>query len=202
MKNFNPYFSEKTKDGEKVYDISSRLVKDRVIFLDCELDEEIGNNIVSLLFLLDRESDDPISFWINSPGGSLSELFAIYDMMHRIKAPIKTVCIGEAYSAAAVILAAGTKGMRYAMPHSRIMIHEVQVVGLQGSSSEIEAGTKETNILQGHLTEMLARHTGNKKSKVKRDIKLDRYMSAEEAVKYGIVDSLLPYKKEIPELIK
>ena len=126
--NLNPIFFEKTKDGEKMYDVSSRLVKDRVLYLDCEIDQEMTSQITSLLFLLDREDDNKkISLWINSPGGDAQGFFAIYDMINRIKAPVQTVCIGEACSASAILLASGTPGMRYAMPSSRVMIHQIQV---------------------------------------------------------------------------
>jgi ATP-dependent Clp protease protease subunit len=204
IKNLNPVFIEKTKDGERMYDISSRLIKDRVIYLDCEIDSEVSSQIVSLLFLLDREdSEKPISLWLSSPGGCVSGLFAIYDMMHRIKAPVKTVCIGEVCSAAAILLAAGTPGKRFAMPNSRVMIHQVQVEGIGGSNAELEISTKEIKSVQEYLTEILARHTGHTKAKIKRDTKLDRYMSATEAKDYGLIDKILPVsKKPLPLLTK
>lgn len=200
--NTNPIFIEKTKDGERIYDISSRLLKDRVIFLDSEIDQEVASNIVALLFLLDRESSEPISLWINSNGGILEGLFAIYDMMQRIKCPVKTICVGEACSAAAVLLAAGSKGIRFAMPNSRIMIHQIQINGMEGTNAEIEVSAKELKKLQSLLTETIARHTGNSVVKIKRDIKLDKYLSAKEAIEYGLIDKLLIPSKEIPELKK
>lgn len=201
--NLNPIFFEKTKDGEKMYDVSSRLMKDRVIFLDCEIDDEVASEIVSLIFLLDREDEEKkIKLWINSPGGCAQGLFAIYDMIQRVKAPIETVCIGEASSAAAILLAAGTVGLRYAMPNSRIMIHQVQVSGLEGSNAEIEISTKELKDMQNRLTEILARHTGHTKAKISKDTKMDKYMSAEMAVEYGLIDKVLPPVKKQPELVK
>ena len=200
--NLNPIFWEKTKDGERMYDISSRLVKDRVIFLDGEIDDEITSNVVSLLFLLDREDESPISLWINSGGGAVQGFLAIYDMMQRIKAPVKTVCIGEASSAAAILLASGSQGMRFAMPNSRIMIHQIQVDGIGGSNAEVEIDTREIRALQDHLTEILARHTCHTKAKIKRDTKMDKYMSAKEAIEYGLVDKILPPAKSQPELLK
>ena len=201
--NLNPIFFEKTKDGERMYDVSSRLIKDRVIYLDCEIDQEITSQVTSLLFLLDREDDlAKISLWINSPGGIVQGFFAIYDMIQRIKAPVQTVCVGEASSAAAILLASGTPGMRYAMSNARIMIHQIQVEGLGGSNAEIEIGTKELKAMQDHLTEILARHTGHTKTKVKRDTKMDKYMSAQAAVDYGLVDKILPSVKKQPELLK
>ncbi len=148
--NLNPIFFEKTKDGEAMYDVSSRLVKDRVIYIDCEIDEEIAAQVTALLFLLDREADDkPIKMWINSPGGDLTGFFAIYDMMHRVRAPIRTVCVGQACSASALLLASGSPGMRYVMPNSRIMIHQIQIGGLEGSNAEIEV----TALLASHHRE-------------------------------------------------
>jgi ATP-dependent Clp protease protease subunit len=201
--NLNPIFFEKTKDGERIYDVSSMLMKDRVIFLDCEIDEEITSQITSLIFLLDRESqEEEIKLWINSPGGLAQGFFAIYDMIQRVKAPVKTVCIGEASSAAAILLAAGSPGLRYAMPNSRIMIHQIQVDGLAGSNAEIEIGTKELKEVQDRLTEILARHTGRTKAKVKRDTKMDKFMSATDALEYGLIDKIITPAKQQPELIK
>lgn len=201
--NLNPIFFEKTKDGERMYDVSSRLVKDRTLFLDCEIDQELTSQVTSLLFLLDREdSEKKISLWINSPGGLLTGFMAIYDMMQRIKAPVQTVCMGEACSAASILLAAGSPGLRYCMPNSRVMIHQIQVDGLGGSNAEIEINTKELREVQDKLTEILARHTGHTKAKIKRDTKLDKWFSAEAAVEYGIVDQILTPTKKQPELIK
>jgi ATP-dependent Clp protease, protease subunit len=201
--NLNPIFFEKTKDGERMYDVSARLVMDRVIYLDCEIDSEITAQVTSLLFLLDREdSEKKISFWINSPGGLLQGFFAIYDMMHRIKAPVQTVCVGEACSAAAILLAAGSPGLRYCMPNSRVMIHQIQVGGLEGSNTEIEIETRELKAQQDVLTDILARHSGHTKTKIKNDTKMDKWMNAQAAVDYGIVDKILPAYKEVPELIK
>jgi ATP-dependent Clp protease protease subunit len=204
IKNLNPVFIEKTKDGERMYDVSSRLIKDRVIYLDCEINDEIASQIVALLFLLDRESSEKIiSLWISSPGGCVSGLFAIYDMMNRIKAPIKTVCIGEVCSAASIILASGSIGKRFAMPNSRIMIHQIQVEGIGGSNTELEISAKEIKSIQDYLTEILARHTGHTKAKIKRDTKLDKFMSAKEAKEYGIIDHILPFSKpQLPLLTK
>jgi ATP-dependent Clp protease protease subunit len=174
-----------------------------VIYLDCEIDEEITSEITSLIFLLDRENgDQKIKLWINSPGGLAQGFFAIYDMIQRVKAPVETVCIGEASSASAILLASGSEGMRYAMPNARIMIHQIQVEGLAGSNAEIEIGTKELKELQDRLTEILARHTGHTKAKIKRDTKMDKYLSAAEALEYGLIDKILPSAKKQPELLK
>ena len=208
--NLNPIFIEKTKDGETMYDLSSRMIKDRVIYLDCEIDDEVTSQITSLLFLLDREArseeksnkkSEPITFWINSPGGDVTGLFAIYDMMQRIHCDIITICVGAASSAAAILLSAGSPGMRYIQPHGRVMIHQIQVGGLSGSNTEIEIEAGELKIINNSLIEILARHCGRTRAKVKRDTKLDKYLSAQEAVDYGIVDHILPAYKKSPELI-
>ena len=204
MSNLNPIFFEKTKDGERVYDVSSRLIKDRVIFVDTEIDQEVASNITSLLFLLNHENEKrEIQLWINSPGGSVQGLFAIYDMIYyRIKAPVHTICIGEACSAAAILLAAGTKGKRFCTPNAKVMIHQIQVDGIGGSNAEVEINTKELKKVQERLTEILARHTSHTKAKIKRDTKMDRWMSAEEAKAYGIIDFIFPSTRNVPDLLK
>lgn len=196
----NPLFYEKTKDGEQMYDISSRLVKDRRIFLNCEIDDDVASTIVSLIYLLDKENKkEKINIWINSPGGCLEGLLAIYDIMNYVEAPICTVCMSQAASAAAVILAAGTPGMRYVMPNSEVMIHQIQT-GFDGSTPQIETKTKELKRRQNVLNEILARHTGQTIAKIKRDTTNDKFMTAQEAVDYGLADNIWQPKKKIPEL--
>jgi ATP-dependent Clp protease protease subunit len=174
----------------------SRLLQDRIIFLDSEIVPSIASKIVSQLFCLDKEdSTKPIELWIMSPGGSVESFFAIYDMMNFIKSPIKTVCVGEACSAAAMLLAAGTKGMRFLMPNSRVMIHQIQMDDIGGSNAEIEIETKELKQIQNSLTELLSRHTGKAKSKINRDTKMDKYLSAKDAIAYGLADEILPSNK-------
>jgi ATP-dependent Clp protease, protease subunit len=200
---FNPVFYEKTKDGEVMFDVPSRLLKDRVIFLDREITDNVASTIASLMYLLDREDqEEPISLWINSPGGGISDCFAIYDMMYRVKAPIRTVCVGAASSCAALLLSAGTKGERFCMSHSRVMIHDVQISNLGGSGSDIDVETKEINSLRNMFNEIMARHTGQTLSKIKRDVQRDYYMSAEQAKEYGVVDKIMPNSKskKIPQL--
>ena len=204
MTNLNPIFFEKTKDGERVYDVSSRLIKDRILFIDTEIDQEVASQITSLLFLLNHENDKKdIQLWINSPGGSVQGLFAIYDMIYyHIKAPVHTICIGEACSAAAILLAAGTKGKRCCTPNAKVMIHQIQVDGIGGSNAEVEIDTKELKKVQERLTEILARHTYHTKAKIKRDTKMNRWMTAEEAKAYGIVDVIFPCTRKVPDLLK
>lgn len=196
--NLNPIF----KDNESMYDVSSILLKDRILFLDCEIDQEITSWITSMLFLLDREdSKDKISLWISSPGGIVQGFFAIYDMIQRIQAPVQTICMGEACSAAAILLAAGTPGLRYCMLNSRVMIHQIQIDGLGGSNAEVELNAKELKEVQEQLTDILSRHTGHTKAKIKKDTKMDKWFSAKNAVDYGLVDHILMPTKQIPELI-
>lgn len=201
VSNINPIFFEKTKDGDQIWDIPSRLVKDRIIFLNGEITSENASNLSALLFLLNRESSDKlISLWIDSPGGDAQGFFAIYDMMQRIECPIRTICTGQASSAAAILLAAGTPGQRYAAPHSRIMIHQIQADGIGGSGTEVEIETKEIKKIKKEITETLARHTGQTVAKIKRDTVHDRYMSANDAIAYGIIDKVFGPKKQLPEL--
>jgi len=204
VKNLTPMVYEKTSDGEVFYDIFSRLIKERIIFLTEAIDAEVASTIAATLFFLDhQDSDEDISLYINSPGGAVDEgLFVIYDMMQLIKAPIKTVCIGEAMSAAALILASGTKGKRYALPNSKIMIHQVQVDGVGGTGTDVMNQAKSIKELKKRLTELLARHCNQSYRKVYADCELDKFMTAEEALEYGIIDSILQPSKEIPPLIK
>lgn len=204
IKNLTPMVYEKTTDGEVFYDIYSRLIKERIIFLTEAIDAEVASTIAATLFFLDhQDSEEDISLYINSPGGAVEEgLFVIYDMMQLIKAPIKTVCIGEAMSAAALILASGTKGKRYALPNSKIMIHQVQVDGVGGTGTDVMNQVKTIKETKKRLTELLARHCGQPYRKVYSDCEVDKYMTAEEALEYGIIDNILQPNKQIPELTK
>lgn len=197
----NPLFYEKTKDGEMLQDVYARLIKDRVIFLNEEIEPEAAGIICALMFLMDTEnSEKPISLWIQSPGGDVNSFFAIYDMMQLVKAPIKTVCIGSASSAAAMLLASGTQGLRYATPNSTIMIHQIQVDGIRGSGTEIEIESKELKKIKDRLNSILARHTGKTVAKIKRDCEHDNYFDAQAAMEYGIIDHVLGPTKTLPEI--
>jgi len=200
----NPVIIEKTKNGEVHYDIYSRLIKDRIIFLHEEINAEVASTIVAtLLYLNLKDNDEAISIYINSPGGTVTNgLFTIYDTIQRIEAPVETVCVGEAYSAAAVILAAGEKGRRKAYPNSKIMIHNIQVSGMWGDTKDIMREAKLVSDENKNLLEVLARHSGNTLNKVTRDCNKDFYMTAQEAKEYGIIDEILVPKKKIPKLIK
>ena len=185
------------------FDIYVTLAKERSLFLIGELEAEIANELVALLFWLDKQSSEEITVYINSGGGTIPDgLHALYDTFQFIKSPVRTICIGEAHSSAAILLASGSKGRRFAYPNSEIMIHTVQVSDVSGSQSELEEESKRTKKLNAHLMEMIARHTGQSLRKVKRDCQEDKYMTAQEALEYGIIDEILKPTKEIPELKK
>ncbi len=186
-----PYVTEQTSRGERTYDIFSRLLKDRIIFLGTPIDDTVANLIMAQLLHL--ESDDPdkdVFLYINSPGGSITSLFAIYDTMQYIKPDVNTVCMGMAASAAAVILAGGAKGKRFALPHARIMLHQPSG-GAQGQASDIEIQARLIMQMREQLNQILADHTGQDVEKVATDTERDYWMLAEEAKTYGIVDEVL-----------
>ena len=186
-----PMVVEQTARGERAYDIYSRLLKDRIIFIGTPIDTDMSNLIVAqMLFLAKEDPDKDIDLYINSPGGYVRAGLAIYDTMQFIKPDIATWCIGEAMSMSALILAGGAKGKRYALPNARIMIHQGSA-GFQGSPSDIDIQAREVLRYKKLLTEVIAKHTGQPIEKVEKDIDRDYYMSAEEAQQYGIVDTVL-----------
>jgi len=190
-----PMVVEQTGRGERSYDIYSRLLKERVIFLGMGIDDAVSNLIIAqLLFLQSEDSEKPISLYINSPGGIVTAGMAIYDTMQFIKCPIWTYCVGQAASMAAVLLAAGEKGKRFALPNSRIMIHQ-PMGGAQGQATDIGIQAKEILRMKQRLNEILAHHTGQAVETVERDTDRDYFMSAEESVKYGLVDEVITKKK-------
>lgn len=185
-----PLIFEKTKDGSGfLFDVFSRLSKDRIIFLYDEIDSEVATSIAATLLLLDSQSQDkPIQLFINSPGGTVDDgLFTIYDMINYIKAPVHTVCIGTAYSAAALILAAGVKGERRILPNATVMIHEVRS-GVGGNSTDIQRDAKQIGLLNENLMKKIAEHTGQNINKIKELCKHDEYFNAKEAKEFGLVD--------------
>ena len=189
-----PTVLEKTPNGERAYDIWSRLLKDRIIFLGSDVDDHIVNLIIAQMLFLDKEDKDaPIEFYINSPGGSVSAGLALYDVMHTINAPVNTTCVGLAASMGAVLLAGGT-GIRSSLPHSRIMIHQVSS-GFRGTAADINIQAKETNKLYDQLLNILSNHTKQTIQKLKKDCDRDYYMSAIEAKEYGLIDSVIETKK-------
>ncbi|MBN8526139.1 MAG: ATP-dependent Clp endopeptidase proteolytic subunit ClpP [Planctomycetes bacterium] len=186
-----PYVIEKDSRGERTYDIYSRLLKDRIIFLGEPIDDFVANVVVAqLLFLQSQKRDADITLYINSPGGVISSGFAIYDTMQYLTCDVATVCIGQAASMGAFLLAAGTKGKRFALPHSRIMIHQ-PMGGTQGQASDIEIQARELIRLKKELNRILADTTGKPLDRVAKDTERDHYMSAEEACAYGIVDKVV-----------
>lgn len=191
-----PMVIEQSGRGERAYDIYSRLLKERVVFLVGPVTEVTANLIVAqLLFLESENPDKDISFYINSPGGSVSAGLAIYDTMQFIKPQVSTLCVGQAASMGSFLLAAGAKGKRYCLPNSRVMIHQ-PMGGFQGQASDIEIHAKEILYLKGRLNELLARHTGQTIETIERDTDRDNFLSAERAVQYGIVDQVLTSRTE------
>src|SRR5436853_6786118 len=186
-----PMVIEQSGRGERAYDIYSRLLKERVVFLVGPVTEMTANLIVAqLLFLESENPEKDISFYINSPGGSVSAGLAVYDTMQFIKPDVSTLCVGQAASMGALLLAAGAKGKRFALPNSRVMIHQ-PMGGFQGQASDIEIHAKEILYLKARLIEILAKHTGQKIETIEKDTDRDFFMGAQDAVKYGIVDKVL-----------
>ena len=186
-----PTVVEQTNRGERAFDLYSRLLKENIVFLGTPIDDTVANLICAQLLHLESENPDrDISLYINSPGGDINSLFAIYDTMQYIKPDITTICFGQAASAAAVLLAAGTKGKRLALPHSRILIHQ-PYAGAEGQVSDIELASREIQRLKTQLEEVLARHTGQSAEKVHDDTDRDFVMTAAEARDYGIIDEVI-----------
>jgi ATP-dependent Clp protease protease subunit len=186
-----PTVFEQTSRGERYFDIYSRLLKDRIIFLGTPIDDTIANLIMAQLLHLESEDPDKDLFiYINSPGGSITSLFAIYDTMQYIKPDVNTVCMGMAASAAAVILAGGAHGKRYALPHARVMLHQPHG-GAQGQASDIEIQAKLIVQMREQLNEILAHHTGKELEKITHDTDRDYWMLADEAKEYGVIDGIL-----------
>jgi ATP-dependent Clp protease protease subunit len=186
-----PYVVEQTGRGERSYDIYSRLLKDRIIMLSGEVNDQVASSIVAqLLFLEAQDPDKDIYFYINSPGGVITSGLSMFDTMNYIKPDIVTICIGQAASMGAFLLASGTKGKRYALPHSRIMIHQPSG-GAQGQSTDIQIQAQEIQRLKDTLNEILAEKTGKKAKQIEKDTERDNFMSAKEAVEYGLIDKVL-----------
>ena len=186
-----PYVIEQTGRGERSYDIYSRLLKDRIIMLSGEVNDAVASSIVAqLLFLEAQDPDKDIYFYINSPGGVITSGLSIFDTMHYIKPDIVTICIGQAATMGAFLLASGTQGKRYALPHARIMIHQ-PLGGAQGQATDIQIQAKEIQRLKETLNEILAEKTGKKLKTIEKDTDRDFFMSSEEAVAYGLIDKVL-----------
>ncbi len=190
-----PYVVENKGKGERIYDIFTKLLSERIVFLGWPIDDEISNIIVAqLLFLESEDPEKDISIYINTPGGSVNPGLAIYDTMQYVKPDITTICIGTAASMGAIILAGGTKNKRFALPHSRIMIHQPWG-GTEGTARDIEIRTKELLTIKDQLNTILSLHTGQDKEKIERDTDRDLFMSSEDAVEYGIIDKVIEHQK-------
>ena len=186
-----PIVIEQTGRGERAYDIYSRLLKDRIILLGSPIDDDVANLIIAqLLFLESQDPDKEIHFYINSPGGSVTAGLAIYDTMQYIKAPVCTYCVGQAASMAAVLLAAGEKGKRYALPHARVLIHQ-PLGGFQGQATEVEIHAREILRIRRVINKILAFHTSQPLKKIEEDTERDFYMDSKEAKEYGIIDQVI-----------
>jgi len=186
-----PIVIEKSPMGERGYDIYSRLLKDRVIFLGEPIDDAVVNTVIAQLLFLDAEnSREEIKIYINSPGGSVTAALALYDTIQHVKAGISTICIGQAASAAAVLLAAGKKGKRFSLPNARVLIHQV-MGGAEGQQKDIVIAANEITRIKNQLNQILAKHTGQQVKKIETDTDRDFWMTAEEAKKYGIVDKII-----------
>jgi ATP-dependent Clp protease, protease subunit len=197
---YPPYVIERSPRGERSYDIFSRLLMDRIIFLGTPVNDDVANIIIAQLLFLEADNPDrDIFLYINSPGGSVSAGLAIYDTMQYLKSPVNTICMGLAASMGAFLLAGGRKGKRSALPHSRIMIHQPSQQGGGGTASDIEIQAKEILYLRGKLNELWTKHTGQPLERIERDTDRDRYLSADEAQDYGIVDNVISHRGEVIE---
>ena len=196
---YPPYVIERSQRGERSYDIFSRLLMDRIIFMGTPINDDVSNIIIAQLLFL--EADNPereVSIYINSPGGSVSAGLAIYDTIQYMKAPVSTICMGLAASMGAFLLAAGRPGRRLALPHSRIMIHQPSG-GAQGTAADIEVQAKEILYLRAKMNELMSKHTGRPVEQIERDIERDKFMSADEAKSYGIIDTIVTHRGELVE---
>ncbi|HKI95843.1 MAG TPA: ATP-dependent Clp endopeptidase proteolytic subunit ClpP [Gemmatimonadales bacterium] len=194
---YPPYIIERSSRGERTYDIFSRLLMDRIVFLGAPINDDVANIIIAQLLFLDADNPDrDIYLYINSPGGIISSGMAIYDTMQHLRAPVSTICMGMAASMGSFLLAAGAEGKRAALPHARIMIHQPSG-GAQGTAADIEIQAREILYLRTKLNELYARHTKQTVEQIEKDMDRDRFMSAQEAAEYGIIDKVIQRKDEL-----
>jgi ATP-dependent Clp protease, protease subunit len=197
---YPPYVIERSSRGERTYDIFSRLLMDRIVFLGTPVTDDVANIIIAQLLFLDADNPErDVWMYINSPGGSVSAGLAIYDTMQFLRSPVNTICMGMAASMGAFLLCAGTKGKRAALPHSRIMIHQPSQSGGGGSAADIEIQAKEILYLRAKMNEIMARHTGQPVERIERDTDRDRFMSASEATEYGMIDYVISNRGDVVE---
>ena len=193
-----PYVVEQTHRGERSYDIYSRLLKDRIVMLGTEIDDDVANVIVAqLLFLESEDPEKDINLYINSPGGSVTAGFAIYDTMQYVKPAVSTICVGQAASMGAMLLLAGAKGKRFSLPNSRIMIHQ-PLGGTRGQATDIEIHAKEILRMRARLNELIVKHTGQSIERVEKDTERDYFMGATEAKQYGLIDEVVLQNRKNP----
>lgn len=193
--NLIPTVIEKSPYGERAYDIYSRLLKERIIFLGGPIDDVVANSVIAQLLFLDHEdAKKDIQLYLNTPGGSVSAGLAIYDTMQHVKAPVSTICVGMAASMGSALLAAGAKGKRFVLPNAEIMLHQI-MGGVEGQASDIEISAKHILKLKDRLNHILAKHTGQKLERIEKDTDRDYWMTAEEAKQYGLVDEIVKTKK-------
>ena len=193
---FIPYVIERTSRGDQGYDIYSRLLKDRIVFIGSEIDDAVANVVIAqLLFLESENPETPVYLYVNYPGGHVTSGLAIYDTMQYVKPEVSTICIGQAVSMAAVLLASGAAGKRYALPHSRVMIHQV-LGGVQGQASDIEIHAKEIMRVREQLNSILEKHTGQTLARIASDTERDYFMTAGDSIDYGIVDAIITEREE------
>ena len=191
-----PFVVEQTHRGERSYDIYSRLLKDRIVFLGTPVDDDVANVVIAqLLFLESEDPDKDINLYINTPGGSVTAGLAIYDTMQYVRPPVSTICMGQAASMGALLLCAGAKGKRFALPHSRIMIHQVSG-GVSGQATDVEIHAREILRLKAKLNEIIAKHSGQPMERVEKDAERDYFMGPGEAKEYGLIDEVVTQKKK------
>ncbi|MGB0060575.1 ATP-dependent Clp endopeptidase proteolytic subunit ClpP [Candidatus Binatus sp.] len=191
MSNLVPMVVEQTGRGERAYDIYSRLLKDRIVFLGTEINDDVANLVTAqFLFLESEDPEKEINFYINSPGGSVTAGMAIYDTMEFIRPPVSTLCLGQAASMAAIMLLAGAKGRRYALPHSRIILHQ-PLGGMQGQASDLEIHAREILHAREEINNIIMKHTGQNLRKIEKDTDRDYFMAPEQAVEYGLIDEVI-----------
>jgi len=197
--NLVPMVVEQTARGERAYDIYSRLLKDRLVFIVGPVEDHMANLVVAqLLYLESENADKDIHLYINSPGGSVTSGLSIYDTMQFVNCDVSTICVGQAASMGALLLAGGTKGKRFALPHSRVMVHQPSA-GYQGQATDISIHATEVLELKKRLNQIMAKHTGQPIEKIERDLERDNFMSAEAALEYGLVDTVLVQRQEMAE---
>jgi ATP-dependent Clp protease protease subunit len=197
--NLVPMVVEQTARGERAYDIYSRLLKDRLVFIVGPVEDHMANLVVAqLLFLESENADKDIHIYINSPGGSVTSGLSIYDTMQFVNCDVSTICVGQAASMGALLLAGGSKGKRFALPHSRIMVHQPSA-GFQGQATDISIHANEVLALKRRLNEIMAKHTGQEIEKIEHDLERDNFMSADAALEYGLIDTLLASRKEMSD---